>query len=61
MVVEIKLSNFFSVMDEVVLDMRAANIQTKKSKGLPLFSSKSAFGLKEPKRGSTHWNGKTKA
>lgn len=34
MVVEIKLSNFFSVMDEVVLDMRAANIQTKKSKEL---------------------------
>lgn len=34
MVVEIKLSNFFSIMDEVVLDMRAANIQTKKSKEL---------------------------
>lgn len=34
MIVEIKLSNFFSIMDEVVLDMRAANIQTKKSKDL---------------------------
>lgn len=34
MVIEIRLSNFFSVMDEVVLDMRAANIQTKKSKEL---------------------------
>ncbi|MBE6217324.1 MAG: ATP-binding protein [Bacteroidales bacterium] len=34
MIVEIKLSNFFSVMDEVVLDMRAANIQNKKSKEL---------------------------
>ena len=34
MVVEIKLSNLFSIMDEVVLDMRAANIQTKKSKEL---------------------------
>ena len=34
MVIEIKLSNFFSIMDEVVLDMRAANIQTKKSKEL---------------------------
>lgn len=34
MVVEIRLSNFFSIMDEVVLDMRAANIQTKKSKSL---------------------------
>ena len=34
MVIEIRLSNFFSIMDEVVLDMRAANIQTKKSKVL---------------------------
>ena len=34
MVIEIRLSNFFSVMDEVALDMRAANIQTKKSKEL---------------------------
>ncbi len=34
MIIEIKLGNFFSVMDEVVLDMRAANIQTKKSKEL---------------------------
>lgn len=34
MIIEIKLGNFFSIMDEVVLDMRAANIQTKKSKEL---------------------------
>ena len=34
MVIEIRLSNFFSVMDEVVLDMRAANIKTKRSKEL---------------------------
>ena len=29
MILEIRLSNFFSIMDEVVLDMQAANIQTK--------------------------------
>ena len=34
MVLEIRLSNFFSIMDEVVLDMQAANIQTKKAKEL---------------------------
>ena len=34
MVIEIRLRNFFSIMDEVVLDMRAANIQTRKSKTL---------------------------
>lgn len=34
MVLEIRLSNFFSIMDEVVLDMQAANIQSKKAKGL---------------------------
>lgn len=34
MVLEIRLSNFFSINDEVVLDMRAANIQTKKAKEL---------------------------
>lgn len=34
MIIEIKLSNFFSIMDEVVLDMRAANIQTRRSKEL---------------------------
>lgn len=34
MVIEIRLNNFFSIMDEVILDMRAANIQTKKSKEL---------------------------
>lgn len=34
MVIEIRLSNFFSIKDEVVLDMQAANIQTKKAKEL---------------------------
>lgn len=33
MVLEIRLSNFFSIKDEVVTDMQAASIQTKKSKG----------------------------
>lgn len=32
MILEIRLSNFFSISDEVVLDMQAANIQTKKAK-----------------------------
>ena len=34
MILEIRLSNFFSIKDEVVLDMQAANIQTKKAKEL---------------------------
>lgn len=34
MVLEIRLSNFFSINEEVVLDMQAANIQTKESKDL---------------------------
>ena len=34
MILEIRLSNFFSIMDEVVLDMQAANIQTKKARAL---------------------------
>ncbi len=34
MILEIRLSNFFSINDEVVLDMQAANIQTKKAKEL---------------------------
>ncbi len=34
MILEIRLNNFFSIMDEVVLDMQAANIQSKKAKGL---------------------------
>lgn len=34
MVLEIRLSNFFSIKDEIVLDMRAANIQSKKAKEL---------------------------
>ncbi len=34
MVLEIRLRNFFSINEEVVLDMKAANLQTKESKGL---------------------------
>ena len=34
MILEIRLSNFFSIKDEVVLDMQAASIQTKKAKEL---------------------------
>lgn len=34
MVIEIRLSNFFSIKDEVILDMQAANLQTKKAKEL---------------------------
>ena len=34
MVLEIRLSNFFSINEEVVLDMQAANLQTKESKDL---------------------------
>ena len=34
MILEIRLSNFFSIKDEVVLDMQAANIQTKKAQDL---------------------------
>lgn len=34
MVLEIRISNFFSIKDEVVLDLRAANINTKKAKAL---------------------------
>ena len=34
MVLEIRLSNFFSVNEEVVLDLRAGNINTAKSKSL---------------------------
>lgn len=32
MVLEIRLSNFFSIKDEIVLDLRAANIKTQNSK-----------------------------
>ncbi len=35
MVLEIRLSNFFSINEEVVLDLRAGNIKTAKSKSLP--------------------------
>ena len=34
MILEIRLSNFFSIKDEVVLDMRAANIKSKNAKAL---------------------------
>ena len=34
MILEIRLENFFSIDEEVVLDMRAANIQSKKAKDL---------------------------
>ncbi len=34
MILEIRLSNFFSIKDEIVLDLRAANINTKKSQEL---------------------------
>jgi len=34
MVLEIRLSNFFSINEEVVLDMQAASLQTKESKDL---------------------------
>lgn len=34
MILEIRLSNFFSIKDEVVLDMQAASIQTKKQRNL---------------------------
>ena len=34
MVLEIRLRNFFSINEEVVLDMKAANLQTKESKDL---------------------------
>jgi hypothetical protein len=32
MMLDIRLENFFSIDEEVVLDMRAANIQSKKAK-----------------------------
>ena len=34
MILEIRLSNFFSIKDEIVLDLRAGNINTKKSETL---------------------------
>lgn len=34
MILEIKISNFFSIKEEIVLDLRAANIQTKQAKEL---------------------------
>ena len=34
MVLEIRLENFFSIKDEIVLDLRAGNINTQKTKVL---------------------------
>ncbi len=34
MVLEIRIGNFFSIKDEIVLDLRAANINTQKAKAL---------------------------
>ncbi len=34
MILEIRLSNFFSIKEEIVLDMRAANIKSKNAKAL---------------------------
>ena len=34
MVLQIRLSNFFSINEEVILDMQAASLQTKESKDL---------------------------
>jgi hypothetical protein len=34
MILEIRLRNFFSLRDEVILDLQAANLQTKKAKDL---------------------------
>ena len=48
MVLEIKLSNFFSIKDEITLDFRAASINTKKAKSLNnnVFSNGSTKVLK---------------
>jgi len=34
MILEIRLSNFFSIKDEIILDLRAGNIKTQKTKSL---------------------------
>ena len=34
MILEIRLKNFFSIKDEIILDLRAGNIQTKQAKEL---------------------------
>ena len=34
MILEIRLSNFFSIKDEIVLDLQAANLKTQKSQEL---------------------------
>lgn len=34
MILEIRLSNFFSIKEEIVLNLQAANIQTKQAKEL---------------------------
>lgn len=35
MILEIRLSNFFSIKDEIVIDLKAGNIKTQKSQQLP--------------------------
>ena len=48
MILTIRLSNFFSIKDDVILDMRAANIKTKNAKALTnnIFSYKDTDILK---------------
>ncbi len=48
MILEIRLSNFFSIKDEVILDLRAANIKSKNAKKLSdnLFQAKEQNILK---------------
>ena len=36
MILEIRLSNFFSIKEEIVLDLRAANIKSKNAKAFRL-------------------------
>jgi len=45
MILEIRLSNFFSIKEEIVLDLRAGNIKNQKSKEL----SKNTFPFKDIK------------
>lgn len=45
MVLEIRLSNFYSIKDEITLDLRAGNIQTKQAKEL----SANVFNFKNTK------------
>jgi AAA15 family ATPase/GTPase len=45
MILEIRLSNFFSIKDEIVLDLRAAKSQSRKAKDL----DSNVFGYKDEK------------